>query len=132
MTLLFNKQKTALILNDARQQKQYIKRCSQKLERSKNNLSITNNYMYKSKQIQKLAVRTPRIVQITFLAILLLPLLFAYWVYEASAASVRDNRTVQCQNAFIWYEYNPKLEKVCRNKWTLWSNQIKRSFKINK
>jgi len=77
------------------------------------------------KQIQKPAHH----INLMFL-IALLPwiILFSYFTGKASAATVLENRTVQCYNAFIGYEYNPKLETQCRWKWDFWTRQIKKSF----
>jgi len=33
-----------------------------------------------------------------------------------------------CNDAFIWVEYNPKLEKRCRGLWTAWTNEIKNTL----
>lgn len=72
------------------------------------------NSMYTKK------IRTPAIINIAFLVLLLLPLIIGVWVYKASAKPL----VIQCQDSFIWYEYNPKLEKRCRTLWTLWTKQI--------
>lgn len=55
-------------------------------------------------------IRTPAIINIAFFACLILPILVFLSIKQVSASTV----TVQCQNAFIGYEYNPKLEKKCR------------------
>lgn len=69
-------------------------------------------------------VRTPAIINIAFFALLILPILVFLSIKQVSASTV----TIQCQNAFIWYEYNPKLETQCRWKWNFWTRQIKKSY----
>lgn len=83
-------------------------------------ITITNMYTK--------TIKTPLRVNLAFLFLLILPLLVMYWIGKASAATVRDFRTVQCQNAFIGYEYNPKLETQCRWKWNFWTRNIKKSY----
>ena len=72
-------------------------------------------------------IKTPLIVQLTFLAFVLV-MMSPFIIYVANANPL----VTQCQNSFIWYEYNPKLEKKCRPLWTLWTNEIKKSFNTNK
>lgn len=68
-------------------------------------------------QIQKITVKTPRLVQIAFLALLLLPVLF-FWIGRASAKEI-NCKAEYYQNFFTTPPVY--LQNVCGKKWDYYS-----------
>jgi len=73
----------------------------------------------------KKTIRTPFRIHLFFLAFLLLPLLFAYGIYEASAKTITDCRTEW--NNWFFQQIDPTIQKQCGKKFQYYTRiEIKR------
>jgi hypothetical protein len=82
----------------------------------------------------KKTIRTPAIINIAFLALLILPILVFLSIKQVSASPVKISYNV-CDkvyyDTFVW-QVNPKYEKMCRNRFQFLTNKLKDLLSITK
>ncbi len=80
--------------------------------------------------MQTKTIKTPAIINIAFLTLLILPILVFLSIKQVSASPVKISYNY-CDkvyyDTFVW-QVNPKYDRICRNRWIYLTNQIKRSF----
>ncbi len=82
------------------------------------------NITYKNPSSYKTEKKSAIILNLLYIASLLIGALIISHIPQTHAQSLK----MTCSNAYIGYEYNPKLDKPCKRYFDMWTREILISF----
>lgn len=81
--------------------------------------------------MQTITRPTPIGINILFALIISIGAIILLLHYSITQAYYSPILIKNCEQSFIGYEYQPRLEKPCRPLWINWTNQIKNNHELS-